>query len=130
MNYAGVPVGLELQAIDAGASVTLSVRTELTLLLTRLRWSVPISGLVLMDAKVHNISLVSSVRGPAMPLEGNGVWRFPPEIGQVSTLLSVVVMNLSAARIQPRAIAFWGLPWDRLTPYQKARARWGDLERP
>jgi hypothetical protein len=123
MNYyAGVPVGLTLQTIAAGGGAVLSARIEQTMLLTRLRWSVPLAGLVLVGVRVHKDHLLCA-GGPVLPLEGDGVWRFPAALAQVSVQLSIEVSNTWGGPITPRAIAFWGLRWDELTPDQRWRAR-------
>ncbi len=74
-----------------------------------------------MDAKFGKLSIVAG-GGPALSLAGDGVWRFPAEVAQVSALVTIVVQNLSAATILPHAIAFWGLRWENLTPQQRCKA--------
>jgi hypothetical protein len=114
-RFAGIPVGLTLQAVPAGATSTFSARVELDMWLSRLRWTVHTAGLVVMDVRIGTICLTTGQsQGASFALFGeDGMWRFPKLPARCGFLLTVAVHNLSGATIYPHAVAFWGTPLEK-----------------
>jgi hypothetical protein len=112
-NVVGTPVGFsQLEPIAAGGVRTFRTCTMLFIRLSRLRWFGGTDGLYLVDARVGGNGTQSLHAGPGtlgLSLAGHGVWRFPPELVQVSQSLVVLVENKSARTGWLGGLSFWGV---------------------
>lgn len=113
----GLPIPVPIDMVPAGDQRIWVARPDQWMRVNRLRWSARYAGLVLVGAWAraepqpiaHTIS--GSSHGPALlSLAGDGVWRFPEVIVQVSAPLVVCVRNVSGAPVMLTSLAFWGMP--------------------
>ncbi|HKY36493.1 MAG TPA: hypothetical protein VJN18_11175 [Polyangiaceae bacterium] len=109
MHYVGTPVGLNVFTVAAAAHAEFSAYVEVDLLVSRLRWNVPTSGLVLLDAWIGLDSLIAAMpTGPALALAGEGLWRFVPTVARAGWRMRIMVENKWGGPITPHTVAFWG----------------------